>query len=787
MSGEHAPARGTSAPRATSHSKLWHKLVLALVLASFSLLVFSYSRSVPPFESPGEAKALALVQRDSAAASTMLSPLAGSANGTAAAPMPPLYGWVARLLTAWVPAGGRGPEFAPNLGAVLWQAEGQGNRNAFLHNGQRILPWRPQNLALLTLRALSWLCSLSTILSGYWFARLVSPSRPAIGLGTAAIIAFTPSFIFTSATAGPDALSILLTSVSLLAAAHVAVCREPANPVTSWLALRANWPSWARQPCTWRLVGMGALVGLTALQTTSGLLLWVPLVWSVALRGRHRPQTERRQLTWAALLALGCALALSGWWYGTHSQAIRVSTCWHALRPILSAFPWPLATFYQRWSVSYWALFGWGNIRAPAYVGTTLGALSLATLVGLTLLAARVRWKRGGLRRYAGHLVSLDALWVLLTFLGAVLLPSCEPWPAGHRMLAAIVPISLLLCVGISSWEHSRRFPWLATLTATGMIAVAALVPSAALEPAYRAPRIIAMADIPASASVVDIAFGESLFLVGYELGPTTPSPGGVVQLRLYWLSRQRTAVDYLVNIALINRDQRLLGSLRTHPGNGNLATSRWVPGDVIVDDHSVPIDATAAVPVAAQMRIALLASPGLEPLAAHDMTGKPLGLYPLLGHARITPRYAVEYRPSHETQVVFGDRIALEGYDRVSTVSPGQTLSVTCYWRSLVATPWNYTVFVHLLDASGHIVAQIDEQPVHGNYPTSYWQGGDRVRDPHFVALPSRTPPGTYTLRLGLYRLGTGNRLAITSGAPAESYALDIGPVQVLGSSYEN
>jgi hypothetical protein len=102
----------------------------------------------------------------------------------------------------------------------------------------------------------------------------------------------------------------------------------------------------------------------------------------------------------------------------------------------------------------------------------------------------------------------------------------------------------------------------------------------------------------------------------------------------------------------------------------------------------------------------------------------------------------------------VFNHEVALYGYD----LRPGASTTLTLHWQSLAATDSDYTVFVHVLSASGQIVAQADAQPRGGAYPTSLWVPGEFVPDTYTFDLP----PGTYTFNVGLYLSETGARLPV-------------------------
>ena len=105
----------------------------------------------------------------------------------------------------------------------------------------------------------------------------------------------------------------------------------------------------------------------------------------------------------------------------------------------------------------------------------------------------------------------------------------------------------------------------------------------------------------------------------------------------------------------------------------------------------------------------------------------------------------------------------------------------VDLYWKPLARLTHNYTVFVHLIDAEGAMVAQVDEQPVQGDYPTRLWIPEETVRDAHTLMLPADLPEGHYTLNVGLYLVATGERLEIIGADPPQT-AVTLGPIAIAG-----
>jgi hypothetical protein len=110
---------------------------------------------------------------------------------------------------------------------------------------------------------------------------------------------------------------------------------------------------------------------------------------------------------------------------------------------------------------------------------------------------------------------------------------------------------------------------------------------------------------------------------------------------------------------------------------------------------------------------------------------------------------------------------IALLGYDLAPPApGPGSTLHLTLYWQAQAEIEQDYTVFVHLLDAEGRLVAQHDGQPGGGNLPTSSWVEGEVITDEHPLDLDPNLMPGSYRLEVGLYLWPTMERLPVLDGA---------------------
>ena len=121
---------------------------------------------------------------------------------------------------------------------------------------------------------------------------------------------------------------------------------------------------------------------------------------------------------------------------------------------------------------------------------------------------------------------------------------------------------------------------------------------------------------------------------------------------------------------------------------------------------------------------------------------------------------------PTTSVNAAWKDGMTLVGHDELpATLDPGATVNLRLVWRADAPPAADYTIFAHLLDATGQIVAQHDRAPEGGFYPTSQWDVGESVADIYPLTLPETLAPGAYRLVVGLYDPATGQRLLTMGG----------------------
>ena len=88
-----------------------------------------------------------------------------------------------------------------------------------------------------------------------------------------------------------------------------------------------------------------------------------------------------------------------------------------------------------------------------------------------------------------------------------------------------------------------------------------------------------------------------------------------------------------------------------------------------------------------------------------------------------------------------FGEGVYLLDSDIRPPAQPGQPFEISADWTTAAPLDANYTIFAHLVDADGQIIAQQDQQPLGGRYPTSglATRGSGQRYDQHRGAGRSR------------------------------------------------
>ncbi len=247
---------------------------------------------------------------------------------------------------------------------------------------------------------------------------------------------------------------------------------------------------------------------------------------------------------------------------------------------------------------------------------------------------------------------------------------------------------------------------------------------------------------------------------------------------RLYWQPLQPLPEDLQMWPFAFSRDGFLIEDPQQHPLVAPLwyPPQRWQPGEtVVIETLPWSLGETWS------LGLAVLHS---DQYVAGTAFNDPNRRLPLV---TVTPpvstfqgdtwaQIGAFYRPNHRllpddaglpttpVDARFAGGVELLGY----RLQPAEDdLSLILVWQTAQPLERDYTVFVHLIDPAGNLVAQSDSSP-HWvtDWPTSRWVPGQPVTDGHGLSLPGDLADGEYTLRVGLYDWQTLDRLPLVDAA---------------------
>jgi hypothetical protein len=263
---------------------------------------------------------------------------------------------------------------------------------------------------------------------------------------------------------------------------------------------------------------------------------------------------------------------------------------------------------------------------------------------------------------------------------------------------------------------------------------------------------------VPPSSVPVDVIYRGQIRLLAYDLSGAKVHPGQALSITLFWQALTPIEEDYKVFNHLFGLDGRVVGEADEFPP---VPTSEWLPGQVVSTTHHLLTDAGVPPPALVTLDTGLYdAERRALPATKQDGRRVPV----TLARIKLVPDQWPDQRPPVKDEVLFGDRLLLEGHALEGDVTPGARLNLQLWWRVRIPTDVDYTVFVHLLDSAGNIVAQVDGAPVDGRYPTSAWEVGETIVDARSLELPADLPAGEYQLILGLYNPVDGSRLPLAA-----------------------
>jgi uncharacterized membrane protein len=292
----------------------------------------------------------------------------------------------------------------------------------------------------------------------------------------------------------------------------------------------------------------------------------------------------------------------------------------------------------------------------------------------------------------------------------------------------------------------------------------------------------------------LDITFGDALKLVGYDL--VDDPKWRQTRLRFYWSVLKPlpadTAITYRAHSpageVVDDAAARPMPALLWHP------PSDWQPGETIMTETLPWYLPRTWAPVLSVSSGGQQLWPTVQPVvgASEDVEVSPAGETRLPAWIRQKGSLIPMTDPAgkvEEADAAFAGRdwtVRLTGWNAPIAMHPGAELPVSLRWASNGPAPRDYSVFLHLRDATGKTVASGDAGPGwFVSRPPSAWPqavaGSSGLWDGHRIDLPDDLPEGQYDLVVGWYDWETGERLPLAGEAgnqEGDEYVL--GPVTV-------
>ena len=452
---------------------------------------------------------------------------------------------------------------------------------------------------------------------------------------------------------------------------------------------------------------------------------------------------------------------------------------------------------------TFWAAFGWGNLKIHALVYLSLALVCAVAVLGLAY-AATDSWHTKGSLKPQMSISDTDGksgtaqLLLVAYFVAIMFLPTFRAIAyqdrdllAGRYLLPALPAIAVLISVGLV--RIFNRLIWLPYAVALSSLMLATSVPAIILPSAYapivaqnqRSDQSSPLLNIGNRVQLVKIA-AEEIRIYDIVEGRTLP----FVNVSATWHVTGVFTDNLAFGISVIGRDNEVLGTANVFAQGGNYPTSNWRPGDEFIDGYIVELQKKdATLPALGRVSVTLFQpvnSTALlegkptyvveagQLLTATDPRGQ--SVTPIVGHFRISNylQGPDQISTAQTTSLASFGGIALTssrfgGIAPDGTVRAGAPVVVYFNYRALNSQLPQTTAFVHAVDESGKPITQDDHIPVSG-YPSDLWVMGE-IMSSTFVITPPVAFRGELSLETGVYQSATLERLP--SATASNTYKL--------------
>jgi 4-amino-4-deoxy-L-arabinose transferase-like glycosyltransferase len=712
--------------------------IRAFILAAFVIVALPYAFATPIFEKNDEVWHFAFVRHLAQGNGLPVQRSGEVTPWLQAGSQPPLYYALASLVVRTFDLSNFDAQSQPNQ-SPQYNPHWPGNKNMLLITlEKRPFGYTGVALAAVALRLIGLVPGVITVWFAWAIAEATTRRRAATILATS-LTAFNPMFLTVTTAVSNDGLVIALSTIAL------------------YLLLR-----WVQHGATWRHALLtSTIIALATLAKVSGAIS-LPVACLIAVTEPflyHKKSiavSTRLRVSGFHLLCLFVPFALiTGWWFARNLSLYGELTGTNQMAAVAGARSLSVVQAmgeFEGFRWSYLAMFGQFNVPADEIAYRAWDVFLIVCVIGLVVHIVQLR--RSELSTHWRALGVLG-LHILLMLIAIVRWTMITPASQGRLLFPAIAGVSTLLSIGgsklvNSNWLRSRSITQLLNYLPVPLLVVLALIsPFRAIIPAYTPPLI---AQMPTDFTSINQTLNPWAEVLGYRMEPKDARPGQTVHVRVFMRALKTPEFNWSLVTNLYGRNNAPLARFDTFTGGGLLPSSTWQPGQTWVDTVQFTVPRDAVAPAILRVQFGLYNAGSGEIAPSLDVNGNETA--PLYDGSTLLPRDPLTHGPS---LVTFGELAQLNELV-VRQDSTGITLNLR--WQTLNAAPVNYVVFTHVFDATGNRVAQLDSQPLDGQFPTTRWQSGIPFDELRTIALPARLPSGTYTVLMGLYDPQSGARL---------------------------
>jgi hypothetical protein len=499
--------------------------------------------------------------------------------------------------------------------------------------------------------------------------------------------------------------------------------------------------------------GLGAVApGLIWLSQDARLqymlvILFATLATLIVVAPMPPGPTDRRRAAHWALYGVLAALTVYTHYYGVFALISHGLYLWQAPGRRRELPAWALSGVAVALLLAPWLaassanLLGAGHLSDPSQpdLARHLTTAGVELLGGQSLPPAPARWLFLGVaviagvggvalgrRRATAGWAAMLAGWLVLTVVGTYLIRFSRGTFNPYYVAVAAPAWWLLISAGLVALWQGR--PW-QRVVAVATPALLAAVLIAGLSNHYTSPDLSRTLGYRAVAGRLAAEAGPDDVFIDHF-----PDPVWDYYLRDVPITRSLQPARAAMPAAETEAALAALAAAHDRLWFVPYSGSVWDPEDVVgrwLDDHLLTEESTLVNRHRLEVYRALPAATAI--MTPQDATAGDITLQA----AYVT----VDGRPVDLRQPI--------------SLPPGASVAVTLLWSATARPGADYTVFVHVLDSAGALVAQHDGTPRDGTRPTGTWAPGEQLLDRHTLTIPAGLA-GEGVLIAGLYDSAT-------------------------------